>query len=148
MPAERLLADALGVSRGTVVRAYEELAEAGLAGRRQGAGTFVRPLPSWTQAPQETPASALLRRRLSSDGDTIDLSLAVPAGTGHLPLELPGLEGHGLDPAGLPELRNALADHLTMRLGLPTDPGRLIVTSGRSTRSRWWPRPWSRRAER
>ena len=136
LPAERMLADALGVSRGTTVRAYEGLAEAGLVERRQGAGTFIRPRPAWMHAPKETPASGPLLRRLSSDADVINLSLGVPAGTDHLPpvegaiLEsLDGL-GRGLDAAGLPELRRALAEYLTRRLGLPTTPDMLIVTSG------------------
>ncbi|WP_066943403.1 aminotransferase-like domain-containing protein [Microtetraspora fusca] len=141
LPAERPLADALGVSRGTLVRAYDELADAGLVERRQGAGTYVRPRPAWTQAPVENAASALLRRRLAHDGpaghdDVIDLSLSVPAGVDHLPHVEGGLlphdlgsYGHGLHPAGLPELRAALADHLT-RLGLPTTAEQLIVTSG------------------
>ncbi|MGK4578635.1 PLP-dependent aminotransferase family protein [Kitasatospora sp. HPMI-4] len=135
LPAERVLADALGVSRGTVVRGYEELAQAGLVERRQGAGTFVRPRPSWTWTSRETPGAATLQRRTADDDDTIDLSLSVPAGTGHLPpvetsLQAADLDGHGLHPAGLPELRTALADHLTHRLRLPTTPEQLIVTSG------------------
>ncbi|WP_344578894.1 PLP-dependent aminotransferase family protein [Nonomuraea roseoviolacea] len=140
LPAERPLADALGVSRGTLVRAYGELADAGLVERRQGAGTFVRPRPASTRAPVEDAASALLRRRLARDGsagreEIIDLSLSVPAGVDHLPPFDGGilprdLRGHGLHPAGLPALRAALATHLTTRLHLPTTADQLIVTSG------------------
>ncbi len=135
LPAERPLADALGVSRGTAVRGYDELAQAGWVERRQGAGTFVRPRPAWTHTPPETPVSALLHRRLAGDRDTIDISLSVPAGTDHLPpiradLRMSDLVGHGLDPAGLPDLRAALAVHLTDHLGLPTTADQLIVTSG------------------
>ncbi|NUW35515.1 PLP-dependent aminotransferase family protein [Nonomuraea sp. SMC257] len=140
LPAERPLADALGVSRGTLVRAYSELADAGLVERRQGAGTFVRPRPTSTPAPLEDAASALLRRRLAQDGssgheEVIDLSLSVPAGVDHLPPFDGGilpydLRGHGLHPAGLPALRAALATHLTERLHLPTTADQLIVTSG------------------
>ncbi|NUW43384.1 aminotransferase-like domain-containing protein [Nonomuraea rhodomycinica] len=140
LPAERTLADALGVSRGTLVRAYGELADAGWVERRQGAGTFVRPRPLSAHAPVESAASALLRRRLAQDGsagskEIIDLSLSVPAGVDHLPPFDGGippreLRGHGLHPAGLPALRAALATHLTARLRLPTTPDQLIVTSG------------------
>ncbi|MFJ8739368.1 PLP-dependent aminotransferase family protein [Embleya sp. NPDC127516] len=133
LPAERPLAHALGVGRGTVVRGYETLAEAGLVERRQGAGTFVCPRPGWTHPP--TPVAAPVRRRLVADADVLDLSLSVPAGTGHLPpadgaFVLSQDDGHGLPPDGLPELRAALADHLTTHLGLPTTPDRLIVTAG------------------
>ncbi|GAA4535845.1 aminotransferase-like domain-containing protein [Amycolatopsis samaneae] len=134
LPAERLLAEGLGLSRGTVVRCFDELAGAGLVERRQGAGTYVRARPAWTQAPRRSAASALLQRRLDEDRETIDLSLSVPAGTEHLPVVAAGdpaeWRGHGLHPAGLPELRAALATHLTHRLGLPTTAEQLIVTSG------------------
>jgi DNA-binding transcriptional MocR family regulator len=46
------------------------------------------------------------------------------------PPALPDLRGHGLDPRGDPGLRARLARHLTVRQGLPTDPDRLLVTSG------------------
>ncbi|MYS85595.1 PLP-dependent aminotransferase family protein [Embleya scabrispora] len=133
LPAERPLADALRVGRGTVVRGYETLAEAGLVERRQGAGTFVRPRPGWTHPP--TPVAAPVRRRLVADADVLDLSLSVPAGTGHLPpvdgsFAFSRSDDHGLPPNGLPELRAALADHLTVHLGLPTTPDQLIVTAG------------------
>ncbi|MFD9890414.1 PLP-dependent aminotransferase family protein [Amycolatopsis sp. NPDC059027] len=134
LPAERILAEGLGLSRGTVVRCFDELADAGLVERRQGAGTYVRARPAWTQAPKQSPASALLQRRLDEDRETIDLSLSVPAGTEHLPEVAAGVQadwrGHGLHPAGLPALRAALATHLTRRLGLPTTADQLIVTSG------------------
>ncbi|MGC0419425.1 PLP-dependent aminotransferase family protein [Embleya sp. AB8] len=132
LPAERPLADALGVGRGTVVRGYETLAAAGLVQRRQGAGTFVEPRPGWTHPPT---AAVLPVRRLVPDAEVLDLSLSVPAGTGHLPpvdgsFTLSGRDGHGLHPGGLPELRAALAAHLSTHLGLPTTPDQLIVTAG------------------
>ena len=42
LPPERTLADALSVSRGTVVRAYDELAAGGSVTRLQGSGTTVQ----------------------------------------------------------------------------------------------------------
>lgn len=148
LPAERLVAQALGVSRGTAVRAYDDLAQSGLVERRQGAGTFVRPKPPWTHSPH-APSGGPDQRRMvvlpqqptSRDRDTIDLSLAVPAGTGHLPEIAPltladlgeaaGPGGHGVgEPAGLRALREAVALHLTRRVGLTTSPEQLIITSG------------------
>jgi DNA-binding transcriptional MocR family regulator len=130
LPPERVLADALAVSRGTVVRAYEQLVESGLVERRQGAGTYVGPRPAWTRDRPSVPS----RRLPTPDVEPIDLSLPVPAGTGHLPAlgaaaPLDGF-GHGVHPAGLPELRAALADELTHRLRLPTTADQLIITSG------------------
>src|SRR6201996_7986663 len=43
LPATRLLADDLGVSRGVVVEAYQRLREEGLVSARWGAGTTVLP---------------------------------------------------------------------------------------------------------
>jgi DNA-binding transcriptional MocR family regulator len=40
------------------------------------------------------------------------------------------LDGHGLDPAGLPQLRAAVARYLTAHQRLPTDPGQLVITAG------------------
>jgi DNA-binding transcriptional MocR family regulator len=51
---------------------------------------------------------------------------AVAAATADLP---PLLAGHGLHPFGLPQLRSAVAAHLTGR-GLPTSPDQVLVTSG------------------
>jgi DNA-binding transcriptional MocR family regulator len=45
MPPERKLADELGVSRNTVVRAYDELEAEGFIAGRMGSGRYVEPLP-------------------------------------------------------------------------------------------------------
>jgi DNA-binding transcriptional MocR family regulator len=52
MPPERKLAEELGVSRNTVVRAYDELEAEGFIAGRMGSGRYVQPLP---------PASSLSR---------------------------------------------------------------------------------------
>jgi DNA-binding transcriptional MocR family regulator len=41
----------------------------------------------------------------------------------------PLLAGHGLHPLGVPELRDAVADHLSAR-GLPTHPEQILITGG------------------
>src|SRR5260370_15626767 len=50
LPATRLLADDLGVSRGAAVEAYQRLADEGLVSARPGAGTKVSWLLSRTAA--------------------------------------------------------------------------------------------------
>lgn len=134
LPAERLLADALGVSRGTVVAAFEQLVAAGVARRRQGSGTFVAGRPSWAGEPTVDPAAMLLLRRAAARA-SIDLSLSTPPGVDHLPPvdwaeAVRAAEGHGLDPVGSVELRERVAAHLTEHQRLPTSADQLVITAG------------------
>ncbi|HEX3966234.1 MAG TPA: PLP-dependent aminotransferase family protein [Trebonia sp.] len=133
VPAERTLAAAVGVSRGTVVACFDHLTSAGVLTRRQGDGTYVAGRPSWT-ATAGSVATALLRR-IAAERETIDLSASSPGDLSHLPFPIPNgpvtsLDGHGLDPAGLPELRSAVARHLTEHQCLPTSPDQLVITNG------------------
>ena len=72
------------------------------------------------------------------DGEAVSLTVgALPANPvvadaidAAFRLDIPGLLGEmGYDPFGLPSLRTALAAYMT-RLGVPTEPDELIVTSG------------------
>lgn len=133
LPAERELAVALAVSRTTVSAAYEALRAEGFLVSRRGAG-------SWTAVPAGSP---LPTRRLDplppeAADTTIDLgSAALPApepwltrSFEHALADLaPYAHTHGHYPAGLPVLRQALADRYTAR-GVPTMPEQILVTSG------------------
>ena len=135
VPAERTLAAAVGVSRGTVVACFEHLVAAGVLRRRQGSGTYVIGRPSWAARPAASSVATLLLRRMAGDRETIDLSISCPSDLRHLPpVNLNGtwasLDGHGLDPAGLPQLRGEVARHLSEHQQLPTEPGQLIITAG------------------
>jgi DNA-binding transcriptional MocR family regulator len=135
VPAERTLAAVTGTSRGTVVACLDQLAEAGVLTRRQGAGTYVAGRPSWAARPAAGTVATMLLRRVAEDRETIDLSVSAPGDLRHLPPADPeaawqSLDGHGLDPAGLPALRAAVARHLTEHQGLPTAPDQLVVTAG------------------
>ncbi|MGA4506944.1 PLP-dependent aminotransferase family protein [Propionibacteriaceae bacterium G1746] len=134
LPPQRELAAVLGVSRGTVAAAYVALGERGYLIAQQGSGTRVRSgrvaskhvgegrFFSFTNAPAEVidlstgalPASAVARRVLAS-GPPPDLA--------HY------LSTDGYFPAGLPVLRQAIAEQLT-RDGLPTVPQQVLVTAG------------------
>ncbi len=135
VPAERTLAAAVGVSRGTVVACFEHLEAAGALRRRQGSGTYVAGRPSWVSRPGSGSVATLLLRRMAGDRETIDLSVSSPSGLRHLPPADPqaawaGLDGHGLDPVGLPQLRAEVARHLSEHQQLPTSPGQLMITAG------------------
>src|SRR5882757_9622173 len=78
VPAERTLAAVTGTSRGTVVACFDQLAEAGVLTRRQGAGTYVAGRPSWAARPTPGTVATMLLRRVAEDRETIDLSVSAP----------------------------------------------------------------------
>jgi DNA-binding transcriptional MocR family regulator len=135
VPAERTLAAVVGASRGTVVACFDHLVTAGVLTRRQGAGTYVAGRPSWAARPATSVVATMLLRRIAEDREVIDLSVSAPGDLRHLPpvdaeAAWQSLDGHGLDPAGLPALRAEVARHLTEHQGLPTDPDQLVITAG------------------
>ncbi|WP_412077471.1 PLP-dependent aminotransferase family protein [Streptomyces xanthophaeus] len=143
LPSERRLADALSVSRATVVAAYDALRGSGLAETRRGSGTQVSggavehrvPVDGRVRGGQ---ATAVVQRLITQPPDLISLGQAADAGGPdlaqallHLVREdLPGLISEaGYHPAGLPALRAAIAAHHTAH-GLPTVPDQVVVTTG------------------
>lgn len=133
LPAERELALALGVSRTTAAAAYEALRAEGFARSRRGAGT-------WTAVPEGhgLPTRELEPLPPDAAGTVIDLGCAaLPAPEPWLSRavrgaldDLPAYSAtHGDFPAGLPVLREAVAERYTAR-GIPTRPEQIMVTTG------------------
>ncbi|HMG45703.1 MAG TPA: PLP-dependent aminotransferase family protein [Acidimicrobiales bacterium] len=153
LPAERQLAGALGVSRGTVVTAYDALVADGVVERRRGSGTFVLG-PDTLGLPPGREGSVLVHRlvdRSSGPSPVIDLSLSVLGDAAGLPdvqLTTHDLQttvpDTGYTPWGLPGLRDVLAEHVT-GWGLPTRPEQVVVTTGAqqalSAAAMCWVRP-------
>jgi DNA-binding transcriptional MocR family regulator len=131
IPSERDLAAQLRLSRGSVSRAFDRLREDGYLVSARGAGSWLT-LPAGA-GPVAAPVSGG-----GDAGDVLDLTIAaLPApdpllaeaaarAAAVLPRHLPGL---GYAPAGLPELREAVAARLTER-GLATSPDEVLVTAG------------------
>ncbi len=130
LPAERELADALGISRTTVTAAYRTLRESGCLTSRRGAG-------SWTALPagHRVGTSGLVTG--DAEDGVLDLgcaalpappetAAAVAAAAGDL---VPYLERPGYRPTGVEPLREVVAARYTAR-GLPTDPEQVMITSG------------------
>lgn len=129
LPAERRLASALGVSRSTVVRAYESLREQGLVASRERSGTVVRPLRRRQVAPR---GQMFQLAQLLAPSDAIDLSVPSPVVdevVAGLSVSLGDSEGHGYAPWGLPSLRAAVAEFMTAG-GAPTASEEVLITSG------------------
>lgn len=144
LPSERNLADALTMSRTTVVTAYRSLCAEGRLVRRQGSGTRVCS-PHLQGGHRETVSSPLLSGDHSSSAflsprlGTIDFSTAalpclplvseVAAGLTRTDYLALGAEHHGYHPRGLPALRESLARAYS-RSGVPTTAEQILVTSG------------------
>ncbi|OJF13279.1 MocR-like transcription factor YczR [Couchioplanes caeruleus] len=130
LPAERELAEALGVSRTTVTAAYRNLRETGHLTSRRGAG-------SWTTLPNGHRVASSGLWTPDDDIDMIDLGVAASAAPVELvPAaraaadDLPRFLGSaGYHPSGLRELREAVAAAYTAR-GVATSAEQILITSG------------------
>ncbi|CAM3543653.1 PLP-dependent aminotransferase family protein [Deinococcus saxicola] len=130
LPAERTLAGLLGISRSTVVAAYDVLEGEGWITRKRGSGTRVA-----ASAPRGANLLALRTPSvLSQGGEEFDFTIAVPLLNDSQREEM---REAALDafreslyyPHGLPGLRALLAEIYTQG-GLPTTPEMVLITSG------------------
>lgn len=125
LPAERVLAGGVGVSRTTVGDAVERLRAAGMLASRRGSGSWIT-LPSPGHPAERPSASGLL-----------DLARAAPeavpgliAAMDEAQLRMPEhVLANGYHNRGVPELREALAQRYTERC-LPTSPEQIVITNG------------------
>ena len=139
LPSERELALRLAVSRSTVVAAYDALRSEGLLESRQGSGTRVCAAGRATRSADVThQLSPVYRSLLDARDDLISLACAVFPSHPLVRESLHAVvaeEGDklllqlGYTPAGLPELREAVAEMHAAR-GLPTTPDQIVVTTG------------------
>ncbi len=139
MPSSRTLARDLGVSRRLVVDSYAQLCAEGWLEARQGSGTTVADPAAATAdaaAPPLPPEPPDLPGRLPYDffPGAPDLA-SFPRGLWLRTLRevlrsSPDSALHYPDARGAPELRGALAAHLSRVRGVITTPERVLVTSG------------------
>lgn len=153
LPSSRELARRLGVARSTVVAAYEQLAGEGFVSTAPGAGTFVEraaPVPSDLPSLPDRATGALAPRPA---WDSVPLPTAFErrvdfdfrtglADTSHFPFRAwrrlsaevwsPPLVGRGVygDPAGHPELREAIATHIGVSRNVIATAEDVVVTNG------------------
>ncbi len=130
LPAERELAESLGISRTTVTAGYRSLRETGHLTSRRGAG-------SWTTLPNGHRVASSGLWTPDDDLDMIDMGVAASAAPVELVHaaraaadDLPRYLGSaGYHPTGLRDLREAIADGYTHR-GVPTSAEQILITSG------------------
>jgi len=132
LPATRTLAAELGVARGTVAAAYDQLVAEGYLTARTGSGTTVARVPPATPAPAAPSATPLPRFDLrpgSPDVAAFPTAAWLRATRRALSRTPAAAYDYG-DPRGRPELRAALAEYLGRARGVLAHPDRIVVTSG------------------
>jgi GntR family transcriptional regulator / MocR family aminotransferase len=160
LPSSRRLSEQLAISRNTVVRAYDLLLMEAIVESRPASGIYVAeqlPVASAALHPVSEPrdrifqlrmpmplrqgrapsAPHVARNRLLYDffpgrpgADLFPLKTwrrLLQANLSHGGAQ--GLTQYG-DPAGLPALRTAIANHLVMARGIAADPSRIVIVSG------------------
>lgn len=132
LPSTRALAAQLGVSRGIVVEAYEQLVAEGYLASRPGGATTVAHTANAASSRKPEPAA----RRLAVDfrPGRPDLD-EFPRGAWLRSLrrvlnEAPSERLSYLGGGGMPELRDALAAYLNRVRGTAADPARVVISTG------------------
>ncbi|MCY7325748.1 MAG: PLP-dependent aminotransferase family protein [Microbacteriaceae bacterium] len=125
LPAERDLAQRLGVSRTTVTASYAELREACYLSSLRGSGSIAR-LPGRAPVPINEPGAGFLDFSKAALPASPLLADAAVRAAQALPAYLADT---GFDPIGLPRLRQAVADRYAAR-GLPTEAEQVMITIG------------------
>jgi GntR family transcriptional regulator/MocR family aminotransferase len=132
LPSTRALAAELGVSRGVVVEAYQQLAAEGYLVARPG--TAPRVAAGAVAAPARVPAEPRPALRWDLTPGTPDLALfprvAWAAAQRQALREAPDADLGYPDPAGHPRLRAALAAYLGRVRGVQATPERIVVSGG------------------
>ena len=133
LPSSRALAADLGVTRGVVVAAYDQLISEGYLSARQGSGTVVsasvrRAAPPVAPSPEATSLAVDFRPGLPD----LDLfprtawARATRAALQSTPRDDLGY----IDSRGLPQLRQAVADYLGRVRGVSAEPDRVVICNG------------------
>ena len=128
LPPSRVLARDLGVSRGVVVRAYEQLSTEGYVTARQGRGTEVAAVPRQPGPGPRPPARPPSNPGLPSGAQFP--RAAWLRSTQRALADLPHADlGYG-DPAGYLRLRAELSAYLGRVRALIAPPDRIVIVNG------------------
>lgn len=153
LPSTRWLAEQLGVARNTVVDAYENLLAQGCLQTRSGSGTYVAEVEREAPQPPSPKLSRAPQPALSARGTALLAQAGVAARQwgAFMPgvpdvtefpvrtwLRLHNRRWREARPerlsyapgGGLPELREALAEHLRVARSVQCAPEQIIITSG------------------
>jgi len=132
LPPSRVLAADLGVSRGVVVEAYQQLASEGYLASRTGGYTQVAAGPSPARAGLQLARKAPPRIDLSygrADVSSFPRAAWLRAIRGALASAPNDLFGY-LAGSGVPQLRTAIADYLNRVRGTLAHPDQIVISTG------------------
>ena len=132
LASSRALARDLEITRGVVVAAYAQLEAEGFVATRPGAGTVVSsfPRPSGFRPPDVPPAGIRYDLRPGSADTGLFPHAAWARATSGAMRSLPSADlGYG-HPAGLRQLREALAQYLGRVRGVYCEPDHVVVCNG------------------
>lgn len=135
VPSTRALAAHLGVSRGSVIAAYDQLLAEGYLSAAAGSSTVVNPLlervhprlPAAATASVATPSPTALDL---SPGRPWQERVVGPAWKASWRRAASAPVAEPVPPSGLLSLRSALSEHLRRMRGVVRDPSSIVVTSG------------------
>jgi GntR family transcriptional regulator/MocR family aminotransferase len=133
LPSSRALAGELGISRGVVTSAYDQLSAEGYLETRQGAPVQVA--RGMRAQPPRPPTPSLVEHFAYDFSPGLPDLAGFPRDRWLRSLRSAWREsaldavGYG-DPRGVPELREALADYLRRVRGVAADPEHLLVCTG------------------
>ncbi|OHO82013.1 transcriptional regulator [Corynebacterium sp. HMSC036E10] len=134
IPSTRVLAEQLGVSRGSVVTAYDQLEGEGYLLTSQGAPTRIHPdltvaarMPERTTdaPPRMTPKAQISLKPSPGNAGTIR-----PVTWRKAWREAAAEPDNSMDKSGEPELRHAVAEHLRLARSMHVSPDQIVVTGG------------------
>jgi GntR family transcriptional regulator/MocR family aminotransferase len=132
LPPSRVLAADLGVSRGVVVEAYQQLTSEGYLASRTGGYTQVAAGPSPARARLQLARKAPPRIDLSygrADVSSFPRAAWLRAIRGALASAPNDLFGY-LAGSGVPQLRTAIADYLNRVRGTLANPDQIVISTG------------------
>lgn len=139
VPSTRELARQAGISRGTIVTAYNQLVSEGYLVATQGAPTCVNPAltvpPSGAKVadtPVSSPTARPRRRRqmISLKPSSGHAGAIRPAAWRHAWREAAADPNVVTEPTGQEFLRHEIAEHLRMGRGMSVDPSNIVITGG------------------
>ncbi|WP_051450758.1 PLP-dependent aminotransferase family protein [Actinospica robiniae] len=132
LPATRVLAAELGLSRGTVSAAYDQLVAEGYLLARHGSGTTVAHVPDAGTRRSARSVAPLPHDLVPGTPDVTAFPVEVwlRAARRALNAAPSSAFGYAGDLRGRPELRASLADYLGRARGVAASPERIVVVGG------------------